>query len=256
MEIGQPRRRAHFGGSCGQGATSWRRSTLFRPRVGLLSLIPIFGAEGIGNLAERRPLAGFPRIGNLGDGALVGVGQDSGNGPGMAPAAGATARKESTMDTRTTGRAATGTAARAARLLGRVAAVGVLALLLVGLATAPAGAQTRQQAVDQANEMISECMQVDGEPSPTVFDDGSVFVSCKIGDGYANCYWDADKGFEEHCWGQATPETSDPRFGGVVGGGTALDGSHATTGGATLTAGTAGPKSATTLAADDGDKQR
>src|SRR5688500_11641799 len=71
------------------------------------------------------------------------------------------------------------TAARwAARLLVRLAALGSLALLLGGLAAAPAAAQTRDDAVTQANDLVSWCLLKGGDPDVWIDASGTVVAVC------------------------------------------------------------------------------
>ena len=73
-------------------------------------------------------------------------------------------------------------AARAGRLLGRMAAVALVALFLSGLAADPAGAQTRKEGAKEANDFIQWCVWAGGEPIVDTRDD-EISVICLFSDG-------------------------------------------------------------------------
>jgi hypothetical protein len=78
------------------------------------------------------------------------------------------------------------TTPRLKRIVGQVAVVGALALLLSGLAAPLASAQTRQEAVDQANGFIDWCYANGGDPivvGAGTDAESSVVVVCKFSDG-------------------------------------------------------------------------
>ena len=74
--------------------------------------------------------------------------------------------------------------ARVGRFIGVVAVAGVLALILGGLAAAPAEAKQQQQGhVSAANQYIWTCFQLGGDPSVYTGPDGTIYVSCHYPDG-------------------------------------------------------------------------
>lgn len=71
---------------------------------------------------------------------------------------------------------------RAGRLLGRMAAVALVALFLSGVAADPAGAQTRKEGAKEANDFIQWCVWMGGEPVVDT-SNNEIFVVCVFSDG-------------------------------------------------------------------------
>jgi hypothetical protein len=74
-------------------------------------------------------------------------------------------------------------AARAGRLLGQTAAVALVALLLAGLAAAPAGARTRDDGRKEANDFIAWCFGEGGNPIVVEGTGDDILVACDFPDG-------------------------------------------------------------------------
>lgn len=72
--------------------------------------------------------------------------------------------------------------ARLGRKIGRIAAVGAVALLLAGTAAAPAGAE-RNDTVRRVNGTIGDCFGAGGDPTVVEFV-GVFVVSCQHGNGF------------------------------------------------------------------------
>ena len=82
----------------------------------------------------------------------------------------------------------TTTTARVPRRLGRLAAVGAVALVLAGAAASPAEAVTRRGAATMTNTAIGICFEAGGDP--IVEEGGGSFVlSCYQEDG--SYWWDS-----------------------------------------------------------------
>ena len=81
--------------------------------------------------------------------------------------------------------------ARAGRRIGRIAAVGAVALILAGTAAAPAEARTRRQAVYLANSAIGACFELGGDPWVDEGGGGFSFI-CTWEDGN---YYEQDIGY-------------------------------------------------------------
>jgi hypothetical protein len=78
--------------------------------------------------------------------------------------------------------------------------VGAVTLVLGGLAVHPAAAQTRQQAVNQANDYSLDCLNQGGEPDAEVLDSGSIDIECTFDDGSTEtCIWNAFDDYNQHC---------------------------------------------------------
>jgi hypothetical protein len=90
---------------------------------------------------------------------------------------------------------------------------------LGGLAV-PAAAQTRQQAVQQANDAIDKCFEAGGSPGAGVTPDGSIAVSCQYRRSADNtvCTWDAGTSYTMHCELVAQAGTHAPLGGGTLDG--------------------------------------
>lgn len=70
------------------------------------------------------------------------------------------------------------TATRVGRQLGRMAAGALMALVLGGLAAAPAGATTRDDGRNEANDFITWCYTVGGDPVVIEASDSKIVVAC------------------------------------------------------------------------------
>lgn len=84
-------------------------------------------------------------------------------------------------------------ATRAGRRLGQMAAVALVALLLAGLAAAPAGAKTRDDGRQEANDFIAWCVGEGGDPVVIVASEDRITVACNDlpgGDFLCNFYPD------------------------------------------------------------------
>lgn len=68
------------------------------------------------------------------------------------------------------------------RRIGRIAAVGAVALVLAGTMAAPAEAMRRRDAVGGANMAIGYCFNGGGDPNSYEYG-GTIYVSCTYDDG-------------------------------------------------------------------------
>jgi len=106
------------------------------------------------------------------------------------------------------------------RLVGLMAMASALALVLLGGLAVPAAAQTRKQAVTQANAVIAKCFKEGGEVDASVESDGSIGVGCyKSADDHYVCTWQPSTGYKQNCSLTATGAgTHAPIGGGVLDG--------------------------------------
>jgi hypothetical protein len=104
----------------------------------------------------------------------------------------------------------------------RLLAVGALAFVLGGMAVNTAGAETRNQAVKEANTAIEACVESGGDPDANVTndDDGDIFTSCDYDGGTLYCNWMASKDYVMSCFLVNNQDTHAP----VNGNGTLDDG--------------------------------
>jgi hypothetical protein len=97
----------------------------------------------------------------------------------------------------------TSCAADIRRLVGFVATASVLALVLFGILTVPAAAQTRAQAIKQANAAIDACGEAGGDvlTAYTRDDDGSIVVICDFHDHHdpLACSWEPGNNWTISC---------------------------------------------------------
>jgi hypothetical protein len=114
----------------------------------------------------------------------------------------------------------TATAARARRLIGRMAAVALVALFLSGQAAAPAGAMTHDDGRNDANDFISWCVLSGGDPIILEANGDRIEVICYLPNGdafgcefypYHECYLNSGIVIPGHLSDVRTvPLTNDP----------------------------------------------